>query len=82
MVRRSAPYSFKAAASAFCRPDAESLPTSGEAVACPTFSDPATRSRSSRCSARRSVLSLRVSSGPVYVAVDQRPRVDHYPEQV
>jgi hypothetical protein len=33
------PYSFKAAASAFCRSDAESLPTSRDAVASPNFND-------------------------------------------
>jgi hypothetical protein len=39
--------SLSAAARAFCRPDAESFPTSSDAVACPNFSDPARRSRSS-----------------------------------
>lgn len=32
---------------AFCRPETDSLPTSSDAVTCPNFSDPASRSRSS-----------------------------------
>jgi hypothetical protein len=64
MVRRSVPYSFNAAARAFCRSEADSLPTSKEAVAWPNFSEPARRSRSSQCSVISAVSSRRVSSGP------------------
>jgi hypothetical protein len=42
-VRRSAPYSFSAAARVFCRSARDSLPTISEAVTCPYFSDAATR---------------------------------------
>jgi hypothetical protein len=64
IVRRSAPYSFNAAARAFCRLEADSLPASRDAVACPNFSDPASLSRSSQCPATRSMLHRLVSSGP------------------
>lgn len=35
--RRTAPYTFSAAASAFCRVEVESLPTIREAVVCPYY---------------------------------------------
>ncbi len=46
------------------RLEADSLPTSRDAVACPNFSDPANLSRSSQCSAIKAVLARRVNNGP------------------
>lgn len=64
-MRRNAPYSLRAAAKEFWRPEAESFPTSSDAVACPNFNDPANRNRSSQCSAINSMFSFRVINGPV-----------------
>ena len=56
-MRRSAPYSLIAEASAFCcRLDEHSLPTTRAAVACPPLTEAATRSRSSHMPVIRSSL--------------------------
>ena len=64
MVRCSRPHSFSAAASVFCREAADHFPTISDAVACPNFSDPAIRSRSSQQETIRSSSSRAVSSEP------------------